>query len=312
MSDDYDDLPDPLDLPSLSSKPSYAILVVLLDKLRPLPPSWTSPLLHRPKHNYVPWLTRLIATPLSWLTTSEQDIVMSMASCNLALRAGPSALPDMTRMFMIEGHCITLFEPSLTEDLLGHKTWGSSLLLAKRLSILYKLSKSPCLASSARVDCLGLGEGTGLLGIAAAKVTNWSVTLTDLPGITDNLRRNVQYNCGDGAVVRSLDWASPPSDEEIPSESFDVIIASDLFYDTHHPEMVVAMLERYLKRDDNARVVIEYPLRSSHAAEVKDFESRVTRSLVVENTGEEVGRDDWDAEVPCRWNIYKRIEKSES
>jgi hypothetical protein len=48
------------------------------------------------------------------------------------------------------------------------------------------------------------------------------------------------------------------------------------------------------------RVVTEYPLRSSHAAEVKDFEeSRATRSFIVENTSEEVGKDDWDAEVPC-------------
>jgi hypothetical protein len=71
--------------------------------------------------------------------------------------------------------------------------------------------------------------------------------------------------------------------------------------------MVVAMLERYLKRDDNARVVIEYPLRSSHVAEVEDFETRVIRSFIAENTGEEIGRDDWDAEVPCRWVIYKRL-----
>jgi hypothetical protein len=47
------------------------------------------------------------------------------------------------------------------------------------------------------------------------------------------------------------------------------------------------------------RVVTEYPLRSSHAAEGKDFESRATRSFIVENTSEEVGKDDWDAEVPC-------------
>jgi Lysine methyltransferase len=306
MSED-DDLPDPLDLPSLSSKPSYAILIIFLQKLTPPPLSWTDPPLPGSKHNYVPWLTRLIATPLSWLTTSEQDTIISLASNNLALRAGRSALPDMIRTFTIEGYCITLFEPSLTEDSLGHKTWGVSLLLAKRLSMLHTLSLSPYLTSSARVECLGLGEGTGLLGIAAAKIMNWRVTLTDLPGITDNPRRNVQYNCSDGAVVKSLDWASPPSNGEISLESFDVIIASDLFYDTHHPEMVVAMLERYLKRDDNARVVIEYPLRSSHVAEVEDFEMRITRSFIVENTGEEIGRDDWDAEVPCRWIICKRL-----
>jgi len=39
-------------------------------------------------------------------------------------------------------------------------------------------------------------------------------------------------------------------------------------------------------------VVTENPLRSSHAAEVKDFESRATRSFILENTGEEAGKDE--------------------
>jgi predicted nicotinamide N-methyase len=134
----------------------------------------------------------------------------------------------------------------------------------------------------------------------------WDVLLTDLPLITDNLRRNVEFNCGEGGSVKDLDWINPPGEEEISVESFEVIIASDLFYDEHHPAMVVAMFERYLKRDDEARVVMEYPLRSSHAAEVKDFEERASRNFIVENSGEEIGRDDWDAEVPCKWVIYRR------
>jgi predicted nicotinamide N-methyase len=301
-----DDLPDPLDLPSFSSKPPYSALVILLERLTPPPPSWTDPPVPRSEHNYVPWLTRLIATPLPWLTVAESEKIISMASTNLALRAGRSALPDMTRTFTIDRHRISLFEPSLTEDSLGHKTWGASLLLAKRLSELHTLSSSPYLSASSRVKCLGLGEGTGLLGIAAAKVTTWDVTLTDLPWITDNLRRNVDYNCGERTEVKCLDWTSPPSEADIPPSSFEVIIASDLFYDTHHPKMVVAMLERYLKRDDDARVVMEYPLRYSHATEVQDFERRVGHSFVVENSGEEIGRDDWDAEALCRWAIYRR------
>lgn len=45
-----------------------------------------------------------------------------MASNNLGSRAGPSALSDITRVFMIEGHYVTLFEPRLIEDSVGHKT----------------------------------------------------------------------------------------------------------------------------------------------------------------------------------------------
>ena len=157
-----------------------------------------------------------------------------------------------------------------------------------------------------RVRGLGLGEGTGLVGIAAAKTMGWDMTLTDLPEITVNLRRNVEYNCGgEGVEVKDLDWMDPPDEDEMPGASFDVIIASDLFYDVHHPALVVAMMERYLKRDSDARVIIEYPLRPSHISEVQDFEMRMSRSFVLENAGEEIGRDDWDTDVHCKWAIYK-------
>ena len=308
MEDDpEDDLPHPLDLPLLSSKPSYSTLLSILEKLIPPPPSWTitrSTL--RSTHNYIPWLTRLVSSPMPWLTPSESETIVSMASNNLALRAGRTAAPDMTRTFVVDDHEITLFEPSWTGDSIGHKTWGASLLLARRLSSFHTLSTSSKLLPSSIGKCLGLGEGTGLLGIAAVKVMNWTVTLTDLPSITSNLRRNVEFNCEERAEVKDLDWMNPPDEEEIASGSFDVIIGSDLFYDPHHPGMIVTMLERYLKREDDSRVVIGYPLRKTHSAEVADFEQRMKQSFEIEASGEESGMDDWDTEIRCRWIIYKR------
>ena len=137
-----------------------------------------------------------------------------------------------------------------------------------------------------------------MLGIAAAKTMSWKMTLTDLPSITDNLRRNVVYNCGESVDVKALDWMDPPDD--IPPGSFQVIIAP------HHPKMVVAMLERYLARDPDARVVLEFPLRTSHTAEVEDFTSRMEGEFVLEAEGQEIGRDDWDTDIECKWVIYKR------
>ena len=190
---DGEDLPHPLDLPSLSSKPSYSTLSSILEKLTPPPPSWAvNQIICRTTYNYTPWLTRLIATPMPWLTSSENEAVVSMASNNLALRAGRTAAPDMTRTFIVDDHEITLFEPSWTGDSIGHKTWGASLILARHLSSLHNLSTSSYLLPTSTGKCLGLGEGTGLLGIAAVKVTNWTVTLTDLPCITGNL----ETECG--------------------------------------------------------------------------------------------------------------------
>ena len=301
--DDETDLPHPLDLPLLSSKPSYAKLRSVLEKLTPPLPLWTAKRrFPSTPHNYTPWLTRIIATPMPWLAPSDSETIISMASNNLALRAGRTAAPDMKRTFTVENHEIVLFEPSWTADLAGHKTWGASLLLAKRLSTLHTISKSSYLDSSFSGKCLGLGEGTGLLGISAVKVMAWNVTLTDLPLITSNLRKNVEYNCRERADVKDLDWMDPPDD--IKENSFDIIIGSDLIYDAHHPRLVAQMLERYLKKDNDARVVVVYPLRKSYSTEIADFEDFLAQLFTIEATGEETGTDDWDTEVLFRWTIY--------
>ena len=305
---DGEDLIHPSDLPLLYSKPSYSTLLSLLEKLTPSPSSWTSssPAPTAKPYNYIPWLTKLISTPLKWLTPSEADLIISLASTNLALRAGRTALPDITRSFRVHSHTITLFEPSWTGDSIGNKTWGASLLLAQRLHSVCKISQSKYLHCASKVKCLGLGEGTGLLGISAAMMMNWEMMLTDLPCVTDNLRRNVEYNCcGRGILVKDLDWMNPPDDEDIPPLSFGIILGSDLFYDAEHPGLVVSMFERYLKQDTESRIIIEYPLRKSHISEITDFEIRMQKSFEIEHSGEETGQDDWDTQIHCKWTIYR-------
>jgi predicted nicotinamide N-methyase len=165
------------------------------------------------------------------------------------------------------------------------------------------------LLPSSKAKCLGLGEGTGLLGIAAVKVMSWVVTLTDLPSIIPNLERNVEFNCSERTDVLALDWMNPPPNEEIPFDSFDVVIGSDLFYDPHHPGLVVEMIERYLKKDTEARMVIGFPLRASHTAEVADFDQRMAEHFTIEHSGEDTGMDDWDTEIHCKWIIYRWKDK---
>ena len=299
-------LPHPLDLPPLSTKPSYSKLISLLTRLTPPPPPWTSPASPvRTTHNYAPWLTRLISTPMPWLPPAEAETITTVASHNLAILAGRTAAPDMLRTFSVEGHDIELFEPSWTGDSIGYKTWAASLLLARRLPSLHTVSTSQFLDPCKSGKCLGLGEGTGLLGIAAVKVMRWNVTLTDLPSITPNLRKNMEGNCSERADVKELDWRKPPSEEIIAQSGFDVVMGSDLFYDSEHPGMVVAMVERYLRRASEARAVIGYPLRTSHGREIEDFEEKMERAFDLEARGEDIGVEDWGAEVVCRWNIYK-------
>ncbi|GAB1744454.1 hypothetical protein NU219Hw_g1729t1 [Hortaea werneckii] len=101
---------------------------------------------------------------------------------------------------------IHLHEPALTADNLGLKTWASSYLLAKRLVLLHSDNDesdsattsppAPALLPTLPPDAeiLELGSGTGLVGMAAARILQRKVWLTDLEGIVGNLERNVRGN----------------------------------------------------------------------------------------------------------------------
>ena len=230
---------------------------------------------------------------------------------------------------------ITLYEPSLTSDNLGHKTWLASYLLAKRLPSLRSLLEKPALQLYHKdqgghllkpnefSSVLELGAGTGLVGIAAAAILGTHVDLTDLPEICENLRRNVRSNegsltaVGGSASVFSLDWGSlPPVESVQESQKYNVIMAADPLYSPSHPLFLSNAISLYLKRDNSAWVVIELPLRDAYQPEVDDFRRKMTqKGLSICQEGEETGYDDWadgKQEVRCWWAIWKWRDLGES
>ena len=229
---------------------------------------------------------------------------------------------------------VTLYEPSLTSDNLGHKTWVASFLLAKRLPFL--LPYLPCLealiegplshGSPSPDPCpriLELGAGTGLVGIAAAAFFPVSVHLTDLPEIVPNLLANVAQNNyiithanGGKATAGVLDWSDLPKNGN-PSSSLqkpDIILAADPLYSPLHPIWLTDAISMFLKRDGSARVVVELPLRNAYLSEVDDFKERLeAKGFVLLAWGEEMGYDDWEGgaegncekmEVRCWWGVW--------
>ena len=142
-----------LDLPPLHTKPSALSLLETLSCLSVKPTSWdetrASENLRFISEDGVPsYLTRIIASPLSWIVSEEvREEIWRAASARLAERSGRSALPSLTRTFKIPAASsnkdqwgsveIRIHEPSLTGDNLGHKTWVASYLLAKRLPDLF-------------------------------------------------------------------------------------------------------------------------------------------------------------------------------
>lgn len=215
---------------------------------------------------------------------------------------------------------LTLYEPAMTADNLGLKTWASSYLLAKQLCSLRQYI--PDLAPAAEI--LELGAGTGLVGMAAALVFQRHAILTDLPEIVPNLEQNALSNSEaissrDGSASAAvLDWTRPDELEldsfEGSSNSFPLILAADPIYSSDHPRMLVDAIKWHLSANKSARVVIELPLRDAYAHERQDLRDRLTGiGLRIVEQGEEVGYDDWSAgqgeepsEVRCWWSIWGR------
>lgn len=230
---------------------------------------------------------------------------------------------------------ISLHEPSLTSDNLGHKTWLASYLLAKRLPLLRHhlpllrpLSKlgRPSRSSAPPTEplqILELGAGTGLVGITAAAVfPSVSVHLTDLPAITPNLQDNVSRHIQSGldfdecrnVTVGVLDWSDLPS-EVGTLRKYDVIIAADPLYSPLHPVWLVNTIALFLKGGQHARVIVELPLREVYTFEVEDFRTRMGEAgFILVEDGEEVGFEDWgqctsegdQLEINCWWGVWER------
>ena len=290
------------------------------------------------------YLTSIISSSLSWLTSDEErEEIWELASKRLSERAGRAAAGDLIRKFRIplqsptsDGATeieLSLHEPSLTEDNLGLKTWGSSLVLATRLSILSE--HVPLLQRPVRrtedglnrpVRVLELGSGTGLLGLAAACVwPQTRVKLTDLEAIVSNLRRNVEmnrevlelaratfgqeYTADDtqslGVETDVLDWSLSPSfgkvhtlttEHDDATGRFDILLSSDPLYSPLHPSWLVNTIAANISLSKGtARAIVAYPLRKGYEHERAEFE-RLMNKLGMECLESEVVggvKEDW-------------------
>lgn len=268
-----------------------------------------------PGSGFFDWLTKLVASPLLWISDEEKkEDIWSMASTLMAERCGRTAAPKITRRIRVPGmkealiklnklengnitkqndndgseeeeeeedpSDILLIEPSLTEDLLGLKTWGSSYILASRLVRevstnekyvnFFQQSKGNCPTELPKLlnftnPVLELGTGTGLVGIVAARL-GLDVIVTDLPEIMANLEANVEANRlqGDKITSEILDWSNPEKDGFVKNhklQSFPTILISDPIYSSQHPYMIQSMVSMFLSKSSDSQLCLQLPLR---------------------------------------------------
>ncbi|MCJ1287649.1 hypothetical protein MMC26_007001 [Xylographa opegraphella] len=289
------------------------------------------------------YLTSIVSNALDWIEDeSTREKIWETASERLSERSGRTAMPSIDRTFYVPISVvpssakipIILREPSLTADNLGHKTWGASYLLAKRLPLLSQYlpvlqrrglcgrAHHPAQESKTAHDgggissprVLELGAGTGLVGIAAAATFGAGVDLTDLPGICENLTYNALCNQevitshGGSLTAFPLDWSDLPSAGSVRGQQYDVIMAADPLYSPEHPVMLADTIAVYLVAKSSSRVVVELPLREAYQPEVDRFRDTMKgKGLTIITEGEEVGYDDWGngaQEVRCWWGIW--------
>ena len=296
------------------------------------------------------YLTKIISSRLAWIEDDEQkERIWETAAQRLSERSGRTAMGAISRSFVIplqaplppsQDHStgttvtndmsmnvpeecldITLHEPALTGDDLGNKTWCSSFLLAKRLAVLQHTL--PRLPPDSIV--LELGSGTGLVGMAAAGILAKHVIMTDLPEIVPNLERNANANAptlsahGGRCSAAVLDWTQPDAFvlegvHKGEAHTFPLILAADPIYSPEHPRLLAQAVGYHLTKTDEARVVVEMPLRDAYVAERQDFRDAMAHiGLVILDEGEETGYDDWSSnaedeplEVRCWWSVWRR------
>ena len=88
-------------------------------------------------------------------------------------------------------------------------------------------------------------------------------------------------------------------------------MAADPLYDDDHPALLANVIKGFLRADENSRALVAVPMRD-HTTKVlaeKLSDLMVGSGFVVEASGEEICRDDWEStdapEVKLRWTFWK-------
>ncbi|GAA5863135.1 hypothetical protein JCM8547_002808 [Rhodosporidiobolus lusitaniae] len=252
------------------------------------------------------WLERVVAIGARKLARGEEgaeewEMAVDEASGLIAVLSGPSAQGSSSKTYLLPTPLLPVTDPlspslpsdaplptlsltirdtTLLSNSTGFRTWGSSPLLAQRLTSspssffpLLTSSTSSLSESPRRLRVLELGSGTGLVGLAVAaafsrlvssrpsQVEDPLVTLSDggsEPAVLDNLAVNVSANSSTldnvEVQIRLLDWRDYlPSPEkgkgkEVDEEDkYDVILAADVAYEPGMAEALHAAVAALLR-----------------------------------------------------------------
>lgn len=157
-------------------------------------------------------------------------------------------------------------------------------------------------------------------GHATTAVLDWSAPSALHPTATiqalDTRRGSLAALDGISTITKTEAALPTPPDSALATPaalptSFPVILAADCIYDSGHPAMLVSVVSAWLSKSEEARLVIELPLRDAYLGDVEALKNGMNAiGLDLLDQGHEVGVDDWGAEddireVRCWWGIWK-------
>ncbi|KAI1749659.1 putative methyltransferase-domain-containing protein [Xylaria castorea] len=337
MAKTYRDL-DPEDFPQLWQRPSFEDLLACLNELHLEPRAWTSAAPRktlrentaRYRRAVISYLASIVSNGLRWLEDDEQrEAIWDEASRCLSQRCGRAGMGEITRRWPFQDRQVPfeliVREPPITGDSLGHKTWGSSFLMAQLLDSLKSKSLSHLLAPGSRefLSVLELGSGTGLLGIATAAMWQVEVVLSDLPAIMPNLDYNIEQNqpiverLGGKVSSGTLTWGGSKSGNDARfahTNQFNMVLAADGIYDDDHPELLSSAIHENLLDNTESRAIVMVPLRDQITrrliAKFRFSMNANTSPLIILEEHVLTGQDDWGDDdsqaVECWWAIFGR------
>jgi predicted nicotinamide N-methyase len=221
--------------------------------------------IHPPPHNEYPYLNtdhrRQVLSSLAIMTCSSLVLLLPRVSPSYAIPlqevcAGGALMPEQAIPGAYQQECMELpvriislqksvsdspnsfsviqleiEQASVGAGSTGVVVWNSSLLLTRLLERLHQ-SEGDYMSLLQRVVELGCGPGLASLALACLQ-PSIQVTATDgNPNVVDLCRRNIQRNHQEAHVVASrLQWGEFLDDESM-NEAFDLILGSDLTYNS--------------------------------------------------------------------------------
>lgn len=234
--------------------------------------------------------------------SSDQDAaIVSMASQVLA-NCGGDATQDRCPAYVTfeSGYTLTVHHPDYVTSQTAARIWDGALVLAA-----WVLEQPQDFALFCGKSVLEIGSGTGLVGLAVAKRFGHRcerVVLSDADeAVATVLRRSLMENEVSTKNVSAIVLHWSESDLSLYDGAFDVILGSDVVYDSTTLDGVVHVCHRCLRKTPEAKVVL-------CCGVMRECVDEIVRRMSQEEdrNGEEGGR------VPSRLQCLREVRPGRS